>query len=81
MQLSTLGQGQTESLPAEYGLAARVVDYSFFPFEPVFDANRTQIERVEQLSDAYHIEVADEDVMVAYLLEITRIEPAAPRPA
>jgi hypothetical protein len=27
---------------------------------------------VEQLSDAYHLRFADEDVMVAYLLEVTR---------
>jgi hypothetical protein len=61
MQLSIIGQAQTEALLAEHGLAARVVDYSFFPFEPVFEENRAQIERVEQLSDAYHIKVADED--------------------
>ena len=78
MQLSIIGQAQTEALLAEHGLSARVVDYSFFPFEPLFEENRTQIERVEQLSDAYHIEVADEDVMVAYLLEITFVGPADP---
>ena len=33
--------------------------------------SKAQIERVEQLSDAYHIEIGDEDVMVAYLLEVT----------
>jgi len=76
MQLSIIGQAQTEALIAEQGFAARVVDYSFFPFEPLFEENRAQIERVEQLSDAYHIQVADEDVMVAYLLEITHAEPA-----
>jgi S-methylmethionine-dependent homocysteine/selenocysteine methylase/SAM-dependent methyltransferase len=81
MQLSIIGQAQTEALLAEHGLAARVVDYSFFPFEPVFEENRAQIERVEQLSDAYHIEVADEDVMVAYLLEIGRVEPVAAQPS
>ena len=57
------------------GFTARVVDYSFFPFGPLFDENREQIERVEQLSDAYHIRMADDDVMVAYLLEIRRAEP------
>ena len=31
----------------------------------------TQIERVEQLSDAYHLQVGERDVVVAYLLEIT----------
>jgi S-methylmethionine-dependent homocysteine/selenocysteine methylase len=72
MQLSIVGQQPTERQLAAAGLRARVADFSFFPFGPLFDANRPQIERVEQLSDAYHIRVADEDVMVAYLLEVTR---------
>jgi hypothetical protein len=71
MQLSIIGQAETEALLAEHGFSARVMDYSFFSFGPVFEENRDQIERVEQLSDAYHIRVAAEDVMVAYLLEIT----------
>ena len=33
---------------------------------------RTQIERVEELSDAYHLQVGERDVVVAYLLEIRR---------
>jgi homocysteine S-methyltransferase len=72
MQLSIIGQAQTERLLAEGGLTAEVVDFSFFPFGPLFDENREQIERVEQLSDSYHLRFADEDVMVAYLLEVTR---------
>jgi S-methylmethionine-dependent homocysteine/selenocysteine methylase/SAM-dependent methyltransferase len=72
MQLSIVGQLATERLLAAGGLQARVVDFSFFPFGPLFESSRDQIERVEQLSDAYHIQVGDEDVMVAYLLEVTR---------
>ena len=72
MQLSILGQNQTAQLLAEGGLEAKVVDFSFFPFGPVFLQNKSQIDRVEQLSDAYHLRFADEDVMVAYLLEVTR---------
>jgi len=72
MQLSIIGQAQTERLLAEGGLRATVVDFSFFPFGPLFVENREQIERVEQVSDAYHLQLADEDVMVAYLLEVTR---------
>jgi S-methylmethionine-dependent homocysteine/selenocysteine methylase len=72
MQLSILGQARTERLLAEGGLKARVVDFSFFPFNSVFEENREQIDRVEQLSDAYHLRFAHEDVVVAYLLEITR---------
>ena len=71
MQLSVIGQAATERLLAAGGLEARVVEFSFFPFGPLFDQSRAQIERVEQLSDAYHIEVGGEDVMVAYLLEVT----------
>ncbi len=72
MQLSILGQAQTERILEQGGLQATVVDYSFFPFGPLFVRNKEQILRVEELSDAYHLQVADEDVMVAYLLEITR---------
>ncbi len=71
MQLSIVGQSTTERILAASGLEARVVEFSFFPFGPLFAENRAQIERVEQLSDAYHITVGDEDVMVAYLLEVT----------
>jgi S-methylmethionine-dependent homocysteine/selenocysteine methylase/SAM-dependent methyltransferase len=71
MQLSILSQLQTAELLERVGLASRVVDFGFFPFTPLFERNREQIERVEQLSDAYHLRLADEDVMVAYLLELT----------
>jgi hypothetical protein len=71
MQLSIVGQLATERLLAAADLEARVVEFSFFPFGPLFVQSKPQIERVEQLSDAYHITVGDEDVMVAYLLEVT----------
>jgi S-methylmethionine-dependent homocysteine/selenocysteine methylase/SAM-dependent methyltransferase len=72
MQLSIIGQRATQRRLDAAGLEARVVEFSFFPFGPLFERSREQIERVEQLSDAYHIVVGDEDVMVAYLLEVTR---------
>ncbi len=72
MQLSIIGQAQTDALLAENGLVARVADYNFFPFGEAFLENLEQIELVERLSDAYHIRLADEDVGIAYLLEITR---------
>jgi hypothetical protein len=31
-----------------------------------------QIARVEELSDAYHLKLGDRDVMVNYLIEVTR---------
>jgi S-methylmethionine-dependent homocysteine/selenocysteine methylase/SAM-dependent methyltransferase len=71
MQLSILGQARTAELLARAGFEARVVDFAFFDFHALFQERRQQIERVEQLSDAYHLQFRDEDVMVAYLLEIT----------
>ena len=78
MQLSIVGQKRTARLLARNGLQARVVDFAFFPFGPLFKANREQIIRVEELSDAYHLITGGEDVMVAYLLEVTRSPGAAP---
>ena len=72
MQLSIVGQLTTERILESAGLEARVVDFSFFPFGPLFTANADQIARVEELSDAYHVAVGGEDVVVAYLLEVTR---------
>jgi SAM-dependent methyltransferase len=72
MQLSILSQLETAELLDRLGLVSRVVDFSFFPFTPLVERNLAQIERVEQLSDAYHLSLGDERVMVAYLLEVTR---------
>jgi len=70
MQLSILGQLRTAELLEEAGLVAEVADYSFFRFSPLFAENREQIRRAEQLSDAYHLTFGDDELMVAYLLEI-----------
>ena len=75
MQLSIVGQRETSRLLDQLGLRCRVVDFSFFPFGPLFDANKEQIARVEELSDAYHLTLGGQDVMVAYLLEIERDTP------
>ena len=72
MQLSILSQLDSAAQLEAVGLAARVVDFGFFPFSAAFEGNRAQIERVEQLSDAYHLRLGDADVMVAYLLEVER---------
>jgi S-methylmethionine-dependent homocysteine/selenocysteine methylase/SAM-dependent methyltransferase len=70
MQLSILSQLETAARLEAAGLAGRVVDHGFFPFSEAFEHNRAQIERVEELSDAYHLRLGDTDVIVAYLLEI-----------
>ncbi len=49
-----------------------MVDFSFFPGSDVFEANRAQIQRVKQLSDAFDLRLGGKNVMLAYLLEITR---------
>jgi hypothetical protein len=72
MQLSIVSQLQTEELLDELGLKSRVVDFSFSPFTSVVEQNLAQIERVEQLSDAYDLTLGGDRVMVAYLLEIAR---------
>jgi hypothetical protein len=72
MQLSILSQIRTAQLVEQAGLEARVVDFGSFPFTPLFHEHKEQIRRVEQLSDAYHFTLGDEELMVAYLLEVTR---------
>jgi SAM-dependent methyltransferase len=72
MQLSILGQERTAQLLDELGLTCRVADFAFFEFHDLFRGKQRQIERVEGLSDAYHLKLGGTDVMVAYLLEITR---------
>ena len=81
LQLSILGQERTAELLEEQGLKGRVADFGFFPFTEPFREQREQILRVENFSDAYHLRLADEDVMVAYLLEITHKEPTRGREA
>ena len=62
------------------GLQARVVDFSFFPFGDQFETNKEQIERVVQRSDAFELKLAGKDVMVAYLLEVTRLPRSSSQP-
>ena len=72
MQLSIISQLKTAELLESLGLASRVVDFGFFFFNDVFEENAEQIARVEQLSDAYHLNLGGQDVMVVYVVEITR---------
>jgi S-methylmethionine-dependent homocysteine/selenocysteine methylase/SAM-dependent methyltransferase len=79
MQLSILGQRETSRQLQRAGLQARVVDFSFFPFSDLFRTNGAQIERVEKLSDAFHLGLGGSDIMVAYLLEVKKTpSPALP---
>jgi S-methylmethionine-dependent homocysteine/selenocysteine methylase/tRNA1(Val) A37 N6-methylase TrmN6 len=78
MQLSIIGQRRTAELLDRLGYQARVVDFSFFEFSDLFQAKSEQIARVEAHSDAYHLTFGQTDVMVAYLLEITRKRKESP---
>jgi S-methylmethionine-dependent homocysteine/selenocysteine methylase/SAM-dependent methyltransferase len=72
LQLSIIGQERTAEQLEALGYRSRPVDFGFFEFHELFAERSEQITRVEQLSDAYHLELGDRDVMVAYLLEVTR---------
>jgi S-methylmethionine-dependent homocysteine/selenocysteine methylase/SAM-dependent methyltransferase len=72
MQLSIIGERRTSELLERSGYQARVVDFSFFEFSDLFAGKSEQIRRVEEHSDAYHLTFGETDVMVAYLLEITK---------
>jgi S-methylmethionine-dependent homocysteine/selenocysteine methylase/SAM-dependent methyltransferase len=79
MQLSIIGEHRTSELLERLGYQARVVDFSFFEFSDLFSSKREQITRVETHSDAYHLTFGQTDVMVAYLIEITRKREEATR--
>ena len=78
MQLSIIGQRRTAALLDRAGFASRVVDFGFFEFTDLFHEKEQQIHRVEQLSDAYHLRLGDQNVIVAYLIEVTRAESEEP---
>lgn len=72
MQLSIIGERRTVEQLEALGYQSRVVSFSFFEFHELFNEKSEQIARVEEQSDAYHLRLGDHDVMVAYLIEVTR---------
>ena len=52
------------------GLVAEVADVAVLPVPARAEESRTQVRRVEELSDAHHLELGGHDAVVAYLLEI-----------
>jgi S-methylmethionine-dependent homocysteine/selenocysteine methylase/SAM-dependent methyltransferase len=72
MQLSIIGERRTAQLLDALGFKSRVVDFAFFEFHELFRDKREQIARVEEHSDAYHLDLGVTNVMVAYLVEVTR---------
>ena len=72
LQLSLIGERRTIESLERAGLRSRVLDFAFVDFSELGVERSEQIERVEALSDAYHLSHGGRDVMVAYLIEITR---------
>ncbi len=72
MQLSIIGERRTAQLLDAIGFQSRVVDFAFFEFHELFKDKQEQIVRVEEHSDAYHLEFGTTNMMVAYLIEVTR---------
>jgi S-methylmethionine-dependent homocysteine/selenocysteine methylase/SAM-dependent methyltransferase len=72
MQLSIIGERRTVEQLEALGYRSRVVSFAFFEFHDLFTEKKEQILRVEEQSDAYHLRLGDHDVMVAYLIEVTR---------
>jgi S-methylmethionine-dependent homocysteine/selenocysteine methylase/SAM-dependent methyltransferase len=70
LQISLLSQERTAELVRRHGLQARVVDFAFLPVTDSFRESAEQIARVERMSDAHHIEVCGQSMLVGYLLEI-----------
>jgi S-methylmethionine-dependent homocysteine/selenocysteine methylase/SAM-dependent methyltransferase len=70
--LSVLSQERTADLLVQNGLEGEVVDFAFCPFTDSFRESAEQIGRVEGLSDAYHLRIGSAEVVVAYLLKVTR---------
>jgi S-methylmethionine-dependent homocysteine/selenocysteine methylase/SAM-dependent methyltransferase len=79
MQLSILSERETMRQLARNRLRSKVVDFAFLELGPALADYREQINRVEELSDAYHLTFGEEDTMVAYLLEIDAESGTAPR--
>jgi S-methylmethionine-dependent homocysteine/selenocysteine methylase/SAM-dependent methyltransferase len=70
VQLSILSRLRTVELLEAAGFTTEVVEYDVFSFPAELEDSRTQIRRVEELSDAHHLRLGEHDVMVAYLVEV-----------
>jgi S-methylmethionine-dependent homocysteine/selenocysteine methylase/SAM-dependent methyltransferase len=70
LQTSLLSQQRTAALVRRRGLQARVVDFALLSPSDSFRQSAEQIALVERMSDAYHLTVCGDDVVVGYLLEI-----------
>jgi release factor glutamine methyltransferase len=80
---SAVSQRRTAELLAAAGLTAEVVDWRLWP-APAQPTDRPHRMRIEQLSDAFHLDTGTQDardeLMVVYLIEIRRSGSPGARP-
>jgi S-methylmethionine-dependent homocysteine/selenocysteine methylase/SAM-dependent methyltransferase len=71
-QTSILSRQQTIELLAQGGLEARVVAWDVAELPATYEGHLEHVREVEELSDAHHLKVGEEQALVTYLLEIRR---------
>jgi S-methylmethionine-dependent homocysteine/selenocysteine methylase len=75
---SLISQRRTMEMLSAAGMEAQVVDWHFWP-AGVRQEARPHLDQIEQVSDAFHFRVADqEEILVVYLLEIRRLRSSPP---
>jgi S-methylmethionine-dependent homocysteine/selenocysteine methylase/SAM-dependent methyltransferase len=70
VHLSTVPQATTTAMLARCGLTATVADHRPYRLPASLVQAAPQVARVEELSDAYHLQLGATAMVVAYLLEI-----------
>jgi release factor glutamine methyltransferase len=71
-QTSIISQRRTMEMLSAAGMEAEVVDWHFWPVS-IREEDRSHIDQIENVSDAFHFRIAGhEEVLVVYLLEIRR---------
>lgn len=77
-QTSLISQRRTMEMLSAAGMEAQVVDWHFWP-AGVRQEARPHRNQIEQVSDAFHFRVADqEEIVVVYLLEVRRLHSSPP---
>lgn len=71
--LSIIGQRRTIELLERAGYSSRVVDFTLASFDEEHQQELEQVLRVEQRSDAYHLQIGERNMLIGYLLEVSPI--------
>jgi S-methylmethionine-dependent homocysteine/selenocysteine methylase/SAM-dependent methyltransferase len=72
VQTSILSRQQTIEQLALGGLEAQVVAWDLSEVPAAYEGHLEQVREVEELSDAHHLKIGEEQALVTYLLEIRR---------